>query len=321
MSNVILAQISPVAITLIVIFSFVALMLLIALITSIKIIDQSSAAIIQRLGKFHKTIEAGPHLIIPFIDKVYRKVSLKEQVADFDPQPVITSDNVTMQVDTVVFFQILDPRMYAYGVANPLKAIENLTATTLRNIFGEMELDETLTSRDVINQKMRTILDEATDPWGIKVNRVELKNILPPRDIQEAMEKQMRAEREKREAILRAEGEKQSNILTAQGEKESMILQAEAKKIAKIKEAEGIAEAMIKDYQARAESIRLINEAAPGEQYLKLKSFECYESLANGKATKLIVPNELGNLVSNISAISTSLDKSDLPVKESKKNN
>ena len=226
-----------------------------------------------------------------------------------------------MQVDTVVFFQILDPRMYAYGVANPLKAIENLTATTLRNIFGEMELDETLTSRDVINQKMRTILDEATDPWGIKVNRVELKNILPPRDIQEAMEKQMRAEREKREAILRAEGEKQSNILTAQGEKESMILQAEAKKIAKIKEAEGIAEAMIKDYQARAESIRLINEAAPGEQYLKLKSFECYESLANGKATKLIVPNELGNLVSNISAISTSLDKSDLPVKESKKNN
>ena len=321
MSNVILAQISPVAITLIVIFSFVALMLLIALITSIKIIDQSSAAIIQRLGKFHKTIEAGPHLIIPFIDKVYRKVSLKEQVADFDPQPVITSDNVTMQVDTVVFFQILDPRMYAYGVANPLKAIENLTATTLRNIFGEMELDETLTSRDVINQEMRTILDEATDPWGIKVNRVELKNILPPRDIQEAMEKQMRAEREKREAILRAEGEKQSNILTAQGEKESMILQAEAKKIAKIKEAEGIAEAMIKDYQARAESIRLINEAAPGEQYLKLKSFECYESLANGKATKLIVPNELGNLVSNISAISTSLDKSDLPVKESKKNN
>lgn len=302
--------IDTVTISLIVVFGIIGVILIIALVTSIKIIDQSSAAIIQRLGRYHKTIEAGPHFIIPFLDKVYRRVSLKEQVADFDPQPVITSDNVTMQVDTVVFFQILDPRLYAYGVANPLAAIENLTATTLRNIFGEMELDETLTSRDVINQKMRLILDEATDPWGIKVNRVELKNILPPRDIQEAMEKQMRAEREKREAILRAEGEKQSNILTAQGEKESMILQAEAKKVAMIKEAEGRAEATIKDYQARAESIRLINEAAPGDAFLKLKSFECYTSLANGKATKLIVPNEIGNLVSNVSAISEAFEKS-----------
>lgn len=320
MNNIILASISPVGLFLIIFFCIIAVIILIVLITSIKIIDQSSAAIIQRLGKFHRIIEAGPHFICPFIDRVYRRISLKEQVADFDPQPVITSDNVTMQVDTVIYFQILDPRLYAYGVANPMNAIENLTATTLRNIFGEMELDETLTSRDIINQKMRSILDEATDPWGIKVNRVELKNILPPRDIQEAMEKQMRAEREKREAILRAEGEKQSAILTAQGEKESVILQAEAQKVAMIKEAEGRAEAMIKDYQARAESIRLINEAKPSQEYLQLKSFECYSDLADGKSTKLVVPTELGKLVSDVAAISAAVDiKSDKGSTKAKK--
>ena len=274
----------------IVIVCIIAIVAIIALITSVKIINQSTTAIVQRLGRYHRTLEAGPHMIVPFIDRVYKKISLKEQVADFDPQPVITKDNVTMQIDTVVYFQITDPKLYAYGVANPINAIANLTATTLRNLIGELELDQTLTSRDTINQQMRLILDEATDPWGIKINRVELKNILPPRDIQEAMEKQMRAEREKREAILRAEGDKQSQILTAQGEKESTILRAEAKKVAMIKEAEGRAEALLKQYEAEAQSIRLINDAKASNEYLTLKAFESYTKLADGKSTKLVVP-------------------------------
>lgn len=267
----------------IVIVCIIAIVAIIALITSVKIINQSTTAIVQRLGRYHRTLEAGPHMIVPFIDRVYKKISLKEQVADFDPQPVITKDNVTMQIDTVVYFQITDPKLYAYGVANPINAIANLTATTLRNLIGELELDQTLTSRDTINQQMRLILDEATDPWGIKINRVELKNILPPRDIQEAMEKQMRAEREKREAILRAEGDKQSQILTAQGEKESTILRAEAKKVAMIKEAEGRAEALLKQYEAEAQSIRLINDAKASNEYLTLKALESYTKLADEK--------------------------------------
>lgn len=287
----------------IVIVCIIAIVAIIALITSVKIINQSTTAIVQRLGRYHRTLEAGPHMIVPFIDRVYKKISLKEQVADFDPQPVITKDNVTMQIDTVVYFQITDPKLYAYGVANPINAIANLTATTLRNLIGELELDQTLTSRDTINQQMRLILDEATDPWGIKINRVELKNILPPRDIQEAMEKQMRAEREKREAILRAEGDKQSQILTAQGEKESTILRAEAKKVAMIKEAEGRAEALLKQYEAEAQSIRLINDAKASNEYLTLKALESYTKLADGKSTKLVVPSDLGNLVSTVATI------------------
>lgn len=293
----------------IVIVCIIAIVAIIALITSVKIINQSTTAIVQRLGRYHRTLEAGPHMIVPFIDRVYKKISLKEQVADFDPQPVITKDNVTMQIDTVVYFQITDPKLYAYGVANPINAIANLTATTLRNLIGELELDQTLTSRDTINQQMRLILDEATDPWGIKINRVELKNILPPRDIQEAMEKQMRAEREKREAILRAEGDKQSQILTAQGEKESTILRAEAKKVAMIKEAEGRAEALLKQYEAEAQSIRLINDAKASNEYLTLKAFESYTKLADGKSTKLVVPSDLGNLVSTVATIAETAKK------------
>ena len=295
----------------IVIVCIIAIVAIIALITSVKIINQSTTAIVQRLGRYHRTLEAGPHMIVPFIDRVYKKISLKEQVADFDPQPVITKDNVTMQIDTVVYFQITDPKLYAYGVANPINAIANLTATTLRNLIGELELDQTLTSRDTINQQMRLILDEATDPWGIKINRVELKNILPPRDIQEAMEKQMRAEREKREAILRAEGDKQSQILTAQGEKESTILRAEAKKVAMIKEAEGRAEALLKQYEAEAQSIRLVNDAKASNEYLTLKAFESYTKLADGKSTKLVVPSDLGNLVSTVATIAETAKKTD----------
>lgn len=287
----------------IIICSIIVLFILIALIVSIKIVNQSTTLVVQRLGRYNRTLTPGPHMIIPFIDRVYKKVSLKEQVADFAPQPVITKDNVTMQIDTVVYFQITDAKLYAYGVSNPLNAIENLTATTLRNIIGELELDQTLTSRDTINQQMRLILDEATDAWGIKVNRVELKNILPPRDIRDAMEKQMRAEREKRESILRAEGEKASKILTAQGDKESTILRAEAQKIAAIREAEGRAEAVIKFYEAQATSMKLINEAKPSKEYMMLKSFESYEKVANGQATKLVVPTELGSILSATSAI------------------
>ena len=272
------------------------IIILVIIVLGIKIIPQSRAKVVERLGAYHKTMQTGVHYVIPIIDRVANDVSLKEIVKDFAPQPVITKDNVTMQIDTVVYFQITDPKLYTYGVENPVNAIENLTATTLRNIIGELELDETLTSRDIINSKMRAILDEATDPWGIKVNRVEVKNIIPPRDIQDAMEKQMRAERERREAILRAEGEKKAAILIAEGEKESAILRAEAERETQIREAEGKADAIIKINQATAEGIRLIKEAGADETVLKLKSFETFAQVANGRATKIIVPSELQNL-------------------------
>ena len=266
-------------------------LILIALFNSIVVVRQTEAYIVERVGKFHGILDVGLHMMIPFFDKVVKKVSLKEHVVDFKPQPVITSDNVTMQIDTVVFYQITDAKLFTYGVSNPLSAIENLTATTLRNIIGDLELDATLTSRDVVNTKMRMILDEATDPWGIKIRRVELKNIIPPRDIQEAMEKQMRAERERREKILQAEGEKKSAILIAEGEKESVVLRAEAKKAALIAEAEGV-----------SRSIQLINESNPGQAYLALKGYEALEKVADGQATKLIIPSELASLTSVISA-------------------
>lgn len=259
--------------------------LIIILATCVKIVRQSTIVIVERIGKYHKTLESGLHFIAPFIDRTLKPISLKEKVADFRPQAVITKDNVTMQIDTVVYFQVTDPKLFTYGVESPLMAIENLTATTLRNLVGELELDGTLTSRDTVNAKMRIILDEATDPWGIKINRVELKNILPPKDIQQAMEKQMRAERERREQILKAEGEKRSSILVAEGEKESTILRAEAKKAAVIAEAEGTAEA-----------IRLINEANPNAAYLTLKGYEALKVLADGKSTKIVVPSEIQNV-------------------------
>ncbi len=265
-------------------------------ISGIKIVSQSKAYVIERLGAYHRTMQTGLNYVIPFFERVANQVSLKEIVKDFAPQPVITKDNVTMQIDTVVYFQITDPKLYTYGVDNPISAIENLTATTLRNIIGELELDETLTSRDLINTKMRSILDEATDPWGIKVNRVEVKNILPPRDIQDAMEKQMRAERERREAILRAEGEKKAAILTAEGEKESTILRADARREAKIREAEGEAEAIVKIQEANAQGLKLLKEAQIDEAVLKLKSYEALVDVANGQSTKIIVPSELQNL-------------------------
>ena len=263
---------------------------------NIKIVPQSKAYVIERLGAYSTTWQTGIHFKIPFVEKVSKTVSLKEQVVDFPPQPVITKDNVTMQIDTVVYFQITDPKLYTYGVEHPMNAIENLTATTLRNIIGEMELDQSLTSRDVINTKMRSILDEATDPWGIKVNRVELKNILPPREIQNAMEKQMKAERERREAILRAEGEKKSAILTAEGEKEAAILRADAKKQAQILEAQGEAEAILTVQRATAEGIKLINESAPTDPVIKIKALEAFTAAANGRATKIIIPSEIQGL-------------------------
>lgn len=278
-------------------FGLILIIIIIVIgISGIKIVPQSKAYVVERLGAYHRTLQTGLNYVIPFFERMANQVSLKEIVKDFAPQPVITKDNVTMQIDTVVYFQITDSKMYTYGVENPVSAIENLTATTLRNIIGELELDETLTSRDVINTKMRSILDEATDPWGIKVNRVEVKNILPPRDIQEAMEKQMRAERERREAILRAEGEKKAAILTAEGEKESTILRADAKREAKIREAEGEAEAIIKIQQANAEGLKLLKEANMDEAVLKLKSFEALVNVANGQSTKIIVPSDLQNL-------------------------
>ena len=261
-----------------------------------KIVQQSKAYVITRLGSFHTIWAQGPHFKIPFIDRIVKVVSLKEQVVDFAPQPVITKDNVTMQIDTVIYFTITDPKLYTYGVEHPMSAIENLTATTLRNIIGDLELDQTLTSRDIINSKMRSLLDEATDPWGIKVNRVELKNIMPPRDIQESMEKQMRAERERREAILQAEGQKQSQILVAEGEKQSLILKAEAAKEAAIKRAEGEAEAILKVQQATAEALKLLNAASPSDQVVKLKALEAFAKAADGKATKLIIPSEIQGL-------------------------
>ena len=272
---------------------------LILLISGIRIVPQARAMVIERLGAYHRTLQTGLHYRIPFVERIASNVSLKETVNDFAPQPVITKDNVTMQIDTVVYYQITDPKLYAYGVENPINAIENLTATTLRNIIGDLELDETLTSRDIINSKMRAILDEATDPWGIKVNRVEVKNILPPRDIQDAMEKQMRAERERREAILKAEGEKKAAILLAEGEKESAILRADAKREAHIREAEGEAQAIIKIQEATAQGLKLLKDAKMDEAVLKFKSYEALVEVANGQSTKIIVPSDLQNLATS----------------------
>ena len=274
----------------------VILVVVVILIRNIRIVQQARAYVIERLGAYKETWNVGMHLKWPFIERVAKVVSLKEQVADFPPQPVITKDNVTMQIDTVVYFQITDPKLYTYGIEQPMVAIENLAATTLRNIIGDLELDQCLTSRDIINTKMRAILDEATDPWGIKVNRVELKNILPPREIQNAMEKQMKAERERREAILRAEGEKRAAILEAEGEKESAILRADAKKQQQILEAEGEAAAILKVQQATAEGIRLINEAAPTEGVLRIKALEAFTAASQGQATKIIIPSEIQGL-------------------------
>ncbi|MGN0819326.1 MAG: SPFH domain-containing protein [Christensenellaceae bacterium] len=298
----------------------ILLFVIIVVIANIKIVPQSYAFVIERLGTYRTTWQTGLHILIPIVDRVAKRVSLKEQVADFPPQPVITKDNVTMQIDTVVFYQITDPKLFSYGVEQPILAIENLTATTLRNIIGELELDHTLTSRDTINAKIRTILDEATDPWGIKINRVELKNITPPKEIQDAMEKQMKAERERREAILRAEGEKSSNILVAEGKKESQILQAQAEKEAailraeaekevKIKNAEGEAEALLRVKQAEAESIRLINEAQPSNQYLELQKIQAFVEASDGQSTKIIIPSDLQGAVSTFSAIAETVKK------------
>ena len=266
------------------------------LISNIRIVQQAKAYVVERLGAYKTTWGVGIHVKVPFIERVAKVVTLKEQVADFPPQPVITKDNVTMQIDTVVYFQITDPKLYTYGIEQPMFAIENLSATTLRNIIGDLDLDQCLTSRDIINTKMRTILDEATDPWGIKVNRVELKNILPPKEIQNAMEKQMKAERERREAILRAEGEKRAAILEAEGEKESAILRADAKKQQQILEAQGEAEAILTVQRATAEGIKLINEAAPSDSVLRLKALETFAAAADGKATKIIIPSEIQGL-------------------------
>ena len=276
---------------------------LIIIIANIRIVPQANAYVVEKLGIYDTTWTAGFHFKIPFISRVAKVVSLKEQVVDFKPQPVITRDNVTMQIDTVVFFQVTDPKLFTYGVERPISAIENLTATTLRNIIGEMELDSTLTSRDVINSKITATLDEATDKWGIKVNRVELKNIIPPKDIQEAMEKQMRAERERRESILRAEGEKRSQILIAEGEKESAILRADAVKEQKIREAQGEAEAILTVQRAMADSLRILSEADPSQKELTLKSLEALQKVADGKATKIIVPSEIQNLAGLVTSV------------------
>ena len=279
-----------------IIIGIVALIVIIILVRCVRIVQQAKAYVIERLGAYKTTWNVGLHFKIPFIERVAKVVSLKEQVADFQPQPVITKDNVTMQIDTVIYFQITDPMLYTYGIERPIVAIENLSATTLRNIIGDLDLDQCLTSRDVINTKMRSILDEATDPWGIKVHRVELKNILPPKDIQNAMEKQMKAERERREAILRAEGEKKSAILTAEGENQAAILRAEAKKQAQILEAQGKAEAILAVQKATADSIRLLNEAAPSDPVIRLRALEAFAAAADGKATKIIIPSEIQGL-------------------------
>jgi regulator of protease activity HflC (stomatin/prohibitin superfamily) len=270
---------------------------------SFTIVQQANRFVVERLGAYHTTLSVGLHFIVPFFDRVKKKVSIKEQVVDFPPQPVITKDNVTMQIDTVVFYQVTDPKLFTYGVEYPLRAIENLTATTLRNIIGDLELDQSLTSRDLINNKMRVILDEATDPWGIKINRVEVKNIIPPKDIREAMEKQMRAEREKRQAILLAEGNKQSAILNAQGEKESSILRAEAEKEVRIREAEGKAQAIIEVQNATAQGIQLIKKAGADEAFLRLEAYKAMVEVANGQATKLIIPSDLQGMVGLASAL------------------
>ena len=304
------------------IFAAIGVIILILLVTNIQVVQQSRAFVVERLGAYQTTWGVGVHIKLPFIDRVAKRVSLKEQVVDFAPQPVITKDNVTMQIDTVIYFQIIDPKLYAYGVEHPMSAIENLTATTLRNIIGDLELDQSLTSRDHINTQMRSILDEATDPWGIKVNRVELKNIIPPRDIQDSMEKQMRAERERREAILQAQGQKESQILVAEGKKQSAILQADANKQAKIMEAEAEkqarimaaeaeAEAIMKVQQATADAIKLINAAAPGDAVIKIKALEAFVAAANGKATKIIIPSELQGLAGLAAGAKTVFDTED----------
>ena len=279
------------------------IVVIILIVTNIRIIPQSSAAVIERLGAYHSTWQVGLHVKFPVIDRVANRISLKEKVLDFEPQPVITKDNVTMMIDTVVYFQITDPKLYTYGVERPINALENLSATTLRNIIGDLELDQTLTSRDVINTKMRSILDEATDPWGIKVNRVEVKNIMPPEAIKEAMEKQMRAERERREAILIAEGQKQSAILVAEGKKQSLILEAEAHKEAAIQKARGEAEAIREVQNAKAEGLKMLKEAKMDDTVLKLRSLEAFEVAANGQATKLIIPSEIQNMAGIVSSI------------------
>ena len=290
-------------------FIVLLVIVLIIVIRTICIVPQASGWVVEFLGQYHTTWEAGLHIKIPFFFKIVKKVSLKEQVADFEPQPVITKDNVTMMVDSVVFFSVFDAKLFTYGVERPIAAIENLSATTLRNIIGSMTLDETLTSRDSINSQITAILDEATDKWGIKVSRVEVKNIMPPQSIQDAMEKQMRAEREKREAILSAEGKKQSAITLAEGEKQAAILRAEAVKEQRIKEAEGEAEALLAVQRAKAEGIRLINEAAPSQQYLTLQSFDAVAKMADGQATKIIVPSDISNLAGSISAIAETVKK------------
>ena len=302
------------------IFNYIGVIVLVVLVlilvvSNIHVVQQSRAYVVERLGAYSATWNVGLHLKIPFIERVVKKVSLKEQVADFDPQPVITKDNVTMQIDTVIYFQITDPKLYTYGVEHPMNAIENLTATTLRNIIGEMELDQSLTSRDVINAKMRSILDEATDPWGIKVNRVELKNILPPKEIQNAMEKQMKAERERRESILQAEGEKASKVLIAEGEKQSTLLRADAAKQARIMAAEAEAQSILKVQQAMADSMRLLNENAPNDQVIKLKALEALQKVADGKATKLIIPSEIQSLA-GLAASAKMLVENDAPAAE-----
>ena len=311
----------------------VVIVILLILVSNIKVVQQSRAVVIERLGAFRTVWGVGLHFKIPFVERLAKTVSLKEQVVDFAPQPVITKDNVTMQIDTVIYFQITDPKLYTYGVEHPLSAIENLTATTLRNIIGDLELDQSLTSRDHINTQMRSILDEATDPWGIKVNRVELKNIIPPREIQDAMEKQMKAERERRESILQAEGTKQSQILVAEGEKQSAILradaakqaailQAEGAKQAKILEAEAEAEAILKVQQATADAIKLINEADPGDGVIKIRALEAFQSVADGKATKIIIPSEiqgLAGLCASAKAVFDTVEPKNKPAAPEKK--
>lgn len=294
-----------------------ALIVLIIVAKNVVIVPQAHAYIIERLGTYQGTWNTGLHIKIPLFERIVRKVTLKEQVVDFEPQPVITKDNVTMQIDTVVYFQITDPKLYTYGIENPMAAIENLTATTLRNIIGDLELDQTLTSRDIINTKMRAILDEATDPWGIKVGRVELKNIIPPTAIRESMEKQMKAERDRREAILTAEGEKQSKILVAEGEKESMVLRAEATRLAKIKEAEGEAEALLTVQKALADSIQMLNDAAPTDPIIRLKALEAFAKAADGKATKIIIPSEIQGLAGLAAGLKEVITET--PVNEIKK--
>ena len=291
---------------------FILMILLIAIVvilifSTVKIVPQSYAYVVERIGAYDRTLNVGLHILIPLIDRVSNRVSLKEQVMDFAPQPVITKDNVTMQIDTVVYFSITDPKLFTYGVVRPINAIETLTATTLRNIIGELELDDTLTSRDIINSKMRSILDDATDPWGIKVTRVEVKNILPPKDIQDAMEKQMRAERERRESILVAEGKKQAAILNAEGDKESLVLRATAEKEAQIAKAEGQAEALRLVYEAQAKAIQYINEANPESAYIQLEGLKALKNLADGQATKIIVPNDLAGLAGTLTTLSESL--------------